>query len=115
MQPTGFLIDENLPAPLRFVLPGKVRHARELGTSPTDSALWEVARRESLVILTKDADFYDRILLTEPPPWVVRVACGNLRRRDLLALVESAWPAVMRLLPEHKVVRVTLQAVEGIA
>lgn len=111
----GFLIDENLPAPLRFVLPGRTWHARDLGESCTDTLLWEVDRRESLVILTKDAAFYDRILLASPPPWVVQVACGNVRRRDLLALLEAAWPAVERLLPEHKLIRVTTGGVEWIA
>lgn len=115
MVPRGFLIDENLPAPLRFVLPGVAQHARDLGESCTDTVLWEVARREALVILTRDADFYDRVLLATPPPRVVQVACGNLRRRDLLALLEESWPAVEGLLPEHKPIRVTTGGVEGIA
>ncbi|WP_420595450.1 DUF5615 family PIN-like protein [Deinococcus sp.] len=108
-------MDENLPAPLRFVLPGRVIHARELGEACTDTLLWQTAREQKLVILTKDTDFYDRILLSSPPPWVVQLLCGNLRKRALLDLLGVAWPSVQALLPEHKLVQIRLDTVEGIA
>lgn len=55
-----------------------VVHARDLGPNPTDLELWTFAQEQSLVIVTKDADFTDRILLMDaPPPWVVQLRCGN--------------------------------------
>ena len=114
MKPEGFLIDENLPAPLRFVLPGLVIHARELGEACTDTLLWQTAREQKLVILTKDTDFYNRILLSSPPPWVVQLLCGNLRKQALLALLAAAWPDIQGLLPAHKLIQVRLGSVEGV-
>ncbi|WP_139322715.1 DUF5615 family PIN-like protein [Deinococcus marmoris] len=107
-------MDENLPAPLRFVLSGRVLHARELGHACTDTLLWQIAKDQKLVILTKDTDFYDRILLSSPPPWVVQLLCGNLRKQALLALLTGAWPDIQSLLPTHKLIQVRLGSVEGV-
>jgi predicted nuclease of predicted toxin-antitoxin system len=53
----GFLFDENLPRvpSLQTRLP--VIHALDLGFRLTDSQLWDHARKNDLVIVTKDADF----------------------------------------------------------
>jgi predicted nuclease of predicted toxin-antitoxin system len=80
---TGFLFDENLP-----VVPGlptslPIVHATRLGARMSDSELWEHAKREDLAIVSKDADFSQRIILTLPPPHVVHLRIGNMRRRDL--------------------------------
>lgn len=64
----GFLIDENLPGRLTIVpsLP-VVSSSRALQRSADDSELWEFAQARELAIVTKDADFSDRILASAPP------------------------------------------------
>lgn len=57
----GFLFDENLPRRIRFTPSLAVTHVGTLGASPEDAAVWEFARRGELAIVTKDADFSDRI------------------------------------------------------
>ncbi|MEJ1971194.1 MAG: DUF5615 family PIN-like protein [Lacunisphaera sp.] len=64
----GFLLDQNLPGRLTFTPSLPILAATSLGSNPTDSELWEHARRTSLVIVSKDADFSDRIILHTPPP-----------------------------------------------
>ena len=67
----GFLLDENLPCRLRFQLPLPATHSTDLGDSVSDSDVWDYARKNGLVIITKDVDFSDRIAATQPPPWVI--------------------------------------------
>ena len=57
----GFLFDENLPGGLNFNPSLPASHALDLGANPTDSELWSYAKERHLVIVTKDADFSDRI------------------------------------------------------
>lgn len=101
-----FLIDENLPATLATSLPVPCMHATDLGGQPTDDALWEYARREGWVILTKDADFFDRLTLQGPPPKVVWMRTGNLRRAAQDALMAARMPHLLRLLTEADLVEV---------
>ena len=110
----GFLLDENLPARLRFSPSLPVVSVAELGPSPSDSAVWDFAGRRELVIVTKDADFSARIILSAPPPWVVHLRFGNRRRGEFHALLARVWPQVEALLAKHKLVNVYAERIEGI-
>lgn len=110
----GFLFDENVPMPLRFVPSLPVVPATSLGPSPSDSRLWTYAAQHRLVIVPKDADFSDRALAATPPPWVVHLRFGNLRRTAFDALLASAWPRVESLLPSHKLIRVLADRIESV-
>lgn len=111
----GFLFDENLPSRLTFQPRLPVVSPTVLGRSPTDTQVWEHARREQLVIVTKDADFSGRIILATPPPRVVHLRFGNLQRREFHALLARVWPQVEALLKSHKLVNVHADRVEGVS
>jgi predicted nuclease of predicted toxin-antitoxin system len=65
----GFLIDENLPNHLTVGAGRLVLHVRDLGLSLSDSEVWDHARANDLVIVSKDADFSYRIMASEPHEW----------------------------------------------
>jgi predicted nuclease of predicted toxin-antitoxin system len=108
----GFFLDENLPYRLRFEPSLPFSHSNSLGTQPTDAEIWEHARNNHLVIVTKDADFSERILVSEPPPWVIHLRIGNLRRKDFHAFLEQIWPRLEGYLPAHKLINVYLDRIE---
>ncbi len=109
----GDLLDENLPRELTFTPSLPVNHARDLGDNPTDSELWLHAKSQHLVIVTKDADFSDRILVSAPPPWIVHLRFGNMRRKDFHRFLMAVWPKIESLLPANKLVCVYADRVEA--
>jgi len=110
----GFLFDENLPMRLQFSPRLLVVQASKVGRQPTDSQIWEFARKHDLVIVSKDADFSDRIITNSPPPRVVHLKFGNLRRNEFHALLARVWPQIETLLKSHKLVNVYSDRLEGI-
>jgi predicted nuclease of predicted toxin-antitoxin system len=110
----GFLFDENLPQRILFSPTLPIISVSEVGNSPTDSQMWEFARAREFVIVSKDADFSDRIIIQQPPPWVVHLRFGNLRKKDFHALLTRVWPQVETLLKSHKLVNVYINRLEGI-
>ena len=110
----GFLFDENLPARLRFLPSLPIVPLSTIGEHPSDSEIWEYARRHDLVIVSKDADFSDRIILNSPPPRVTHLRFGNLRRNEFHALLARVWPQIETLLKSHKLVNVYSDRLEGI-
>ena len=109
----GFLFDENLPARIRFAPSLPLISVSAIGRSPTDSQVWDFARQRELIIVTKDADFSERIILHTPPPRVVHLRFGNLRRDEYHLLLARVWPQVEGLLKTHKLVNVYADRVEG--
>lgn len=75
------LFDQNLswrlPEHLAELYPGS-RHIREFGLKESeDLDIWEHAKANDFVIVTKDKDFQQRSLLYGHPPKVVRLLVGN--------------------------------------
>ena len=110
----GWLFDENVPRNVTFIPVLPVSHARDLGASASDTAIWRHARNNELAIVSKDADFSHRMMIATPPPWVVHLRFGNLRRRDFHALLIRLWSQIEALLPAHKLVNVYADRIETV-
>jgi predicted nuclease of predicted toxin-antitoxin system len=67
-----------------------------------------------LVIVSKDADFSDRIITSSPPPRVVHLRFGNLRRNEYHVLLARRWPQIESLLKTTKLANVYADRLEGI-
>jgi predicted nuclease of predicted toxin-antitoxin system len=75
------LFDENLsrflPRALADLYPGSV-HVRDLKMAGApDTAIWEYARGNDLIITTKDTWFQQRALVAGHPPKVICIQTGN--------------------------------------
>ena len=55
------------------------------------------------------------IIVAAPPPWVVHLRFGNLRRKEYHAHLTRVWPQVEALLKSHKLVNVYADRVEGVS
>lgn len=80
----------------------------------SDGQLWLHARQHDRIIVTKDADFFDRLSLEGSPPKVVWVRLGNLRRAALEAEVLRQWPAVLNLLESANLVELHGDRLEAV-
>ena len=110
----GFLFDENLPhvPSLQTHLP--VTHALDLGARPSDSQIWTHAEQNDLAVVTKDADFSQRIVLGVPPPRVIHLRVGNMRGRDFAAWLRGVWPQIESTIATHKLVNVYRDRIEAV-
>lgn len=75
------LFDQNLswrlPKKLADLYPDS-RHVRETGMKESqDVDIWEFAKENGFVIVSKDMDFQQRSLLFGHPPKVIRLRVGN--------------------------------------
>lgn len=111
---THLLIDENLPISLAKLLPVECSHATDIGTQPSDTLLWTHARERNWTVLTRDTDFFDRLMLHGPPPKVVWVRLGNIRKVDLENLLIKLWPDICNLLNDADLVEVHPNALEAV-
>ncbi|MEO8074626.1 MAG: DUF5615 family PIN-like protein [Acidobacteriota bacterium] len=51
--------------------------------------LWNYAKENNLTIITKDADFSNRIIFQEPPPKVIHIRFGNMKMREFYAVLTT--------------------------
>lgn len=108
------LLDENLSRRLvpflQHAFPG-TDHVAHLGLeSSSDRAIWDRARREGWVIVTRDADFGEMSLLLGQPPQVIRLRTGNLTRAATLKLLLEQAAVIERALIDEGAAVVELWA-----
>lgn len=108
----GYLIDENLPKDIWAGI--SAIHVTDLGVRKTDTEIWDHAKAQGLVIVTKDTDFYDRILLEGEPPKVVWIRTGNMRRKQFETMISNVWKDVEEYLCNHALIEVYEDCIEGI-
>jgi predicted nuclease of predicted toxin-antitoxin system len=87
------LFDQNLShrlvAQLATEFPGS-QHVRDVGlAAASDPAVWAYAAAQGLVIVSKDSDFQQRVLLLGHPPKVVWVRLGNCSTSAVANLLRS--------------------------
>jgi len=68
--------------------------------SADDGVVWEYARQEQAVIISKDEDFADRWLLKSEGVALVWIRKGNCSNRAFMAWFEPFWPEVLTRLEQ---------------
>jgi predicted nuclease of predicted toxin-antitoxin system len=109
-----FLIDANLPFHFGLWNSDEYLHVFKINDEWSDTEIWNYARQHDLVIVTKDTDFSDRIILGDPPPRVIHVRIGNMKIRNFHVLLNKIWPEVCELITTHKLIRVYPDYIECI-
>jgi predicted nuclease of predicted toxin-antitoxin system len=92
------LFDQNLSHYLVELLakpfPGSV-HVRDVGLKDaTDIEIWEYAKANGFVIVSKDSDFRQRSFLFGQPPKVIWVRLGNCSTSEIETTLRSRCAAV---------------------
>ena len=65
-----------------------------------------MAIAEGRILVTKDLDFFDGLVLHGAPPKLVLVRCGNMRKRELVALLVGQRDAIVSGLERGDLVEV---------
>jgi len=109
-----YLIDVNLPRYFSLWAGEEYEHVVNIDDEMKDSEIWEYAKQHDLVIVTKDADFSDRILLSDPPPRIIHIRTGNMKMREFHQHLSQLWEQVRLLSENYKLVQVYNDRVEGV-
>ena len=67
-----------------------------------DRVIWEYARTNDFVIVTKDADYSDLSVLLGFPPKTIWIRRGNCRTKDIAELLQEHYEAVETLVKTEK-------------
>src|SRR5215218_9737991 len=72
---------------------------RDLGLRDAeDEEIFQAARRENAIVMTKDNDFVLLLDRLGPPPQVIWVTCGNTSNARLKEILTNTLPKALELL-----------------
>lgn len=99
----NFLVDVHLPVSLSKLLDQQQDcnsvHINQILQKwhTSDADICKHADANSMVVVTKDADFKNSHFINKTPRKVIRVALGNISNDDLLKLVAKYLPFILPL------------------
>ncbi len=101
-----FLLDAQLPRRLaRFLRESghDATHTLELPlrNKTPDGVLQNLCASEGRVLVTKDSDFVDSLLLRREPSRLLLVSTGNITNRDIETLFRVHLPTIIAALADH--------------
>ncbi len=67
-----------------------------------------------LVIVSKDADFADRVLLSVSGPSVIHLRVGNMKFRELDEFFVRFWADICALNAQYRLIQVFADRIEAI-
>jgi predicted nuclease of predicted toxin-antitoxin system len=102
-------VDAQLPATLAnwlFIAFGLEAAAlRDLSLRDAqDMEIFEAARAENAVIMTKDSDFIDLVCRLGVPPQILWLTCGNVTNRNLRQLLTATLPDALEQLRQGEMI-----------
>ena len=109
-----YIVDVNLPYRFSLWHGEEFIHVKDIDDEWTDSQIWEYAKENCLTIITKDTDFSDRMMLSEPPPRVIHIKLGNMKMREFHNVLSNIWVEICELSDQYKLVRVFEKRLDGI-
>lgn len=84
-----------------------MRHVVLLGAG--DERVWDYARRNGLVIVSKDDDFQQRSFLRGAPPKVVWLVLGNATTSEVVAVLRAGSGAIARFVADTEAALLVLR------
>jgi len=100
----SFLVDVNLPKRFNFFNNEKFVHVVDINPRMTDDDIWEYALKNKKVILTKDADFYNKSISSIIKPKIIYFQLGNVTLSDLYEYFENYWVSLTNFLKDASLI-----------
>ena len=69
-----------------------------------DTDIFNSARSEGIVIITKDSDFIELVTRLGIPPQILWVTCGNVTNRNLKRIFTYTFPQALNLLEQGEMI-----------
>jgi predicted nuclease of predicted toxin-antitoxin system len=89
-----FLVDANLPRYFKYFDSQHFEFVSDIDPRMSDQRIWDYAREQGLIILTKDSDFYTRCVLSAKPVKVIHFQFGNYTLHQLHLFFDKNWKMI---------------------
>ena len=109
-----YLIDVNLPYYFSLWNSDNFIHQKDINDAATDDEIWNYAKQNELIIITKDKDFSLMQLMNGAPPKIIQIKFGNVKMKVFFEILSSCWNAVEKLIEKNNLVNIYKNKIEAL-
>jgi predicted nuclease of predicted toxin-antitoxin system len=109
-----FIVDANLPFRISKWQNELFEYVLNINPQWNDEEIWEYAKTNNLVIITKDKDFRLKQIMQGSPPKIIHIKIGNLKLDEFEKVINLCWVQVEKLIKTHSLINIYLKTIEAI-
>lgn len=109
-----YLIDVNLPYYFSLWNFVDFIHQKEINDEASDEDIWNYAKQNNLIIISKDKDFSLMQLINGAPPKVIHIKFGNLKMKAFFEILSNCWNDVEILIEQNNLVNIYINKIEAL-
>ena len=109
-----YLIDVNLPYYFSLWNTPDFVHQKDINDEWSDETIWQYAKENNLVIITKDKDFSVKQLISGAPPKIIHIRFGNVSMKMFFQILSVCWSNIETLISNHNLVNIYHNKLEAI-
>jgi predicted nuclease of predicted toxin-antitoxin system len=80
----------------------------------SDQKIWDYACAQGLIILTKDADFYTRCVISPTPDKVIHFQFGNYTLHQLHLFFSKNWNLISEMIDKSTLLIVSEEEIKAV-
>ena len=108
----NFLVDANLPRKLTWFNKPGFLFVTDWGDNVSDSEIWDYAIANNLVILTRDSEYFYRIIQAKIFPKVIYFKLQQQGRKDMEEYFSIHWEQICTLIRVNRMVIASINSLE---
>lgn len=109
-----YLIDVNLPYYFSLWNTPDFIHQKDINDEWSDDTIWQYAKENGLIIVTKDKDFSIKQFISGASPKLIHIRFGNVNMNVFFQIIASCWQNVELLISNHNLVNIYHDKLEAI-
>lgn len=109
---TKFIIDANLPYYFGLWNSPDYIHVFDIDDTWSDQQIWNYAKQNNLIIVTKDSDFAAKALVQGTPPKVIHIKFGNLKMKYFHEKISANWDDIKNIINENSLINIYFDKIE---
>lgn len=86
-----YLTDVNLPYYFPLWKTEEFVFVKDINDEWSDGEIWNYALKNNLIIVTKDTDFFDRVMVSKQHPKFIHICFGNMVMKEFALVIEKIW------------------------
>ena len=111
-----FLVDAHLPRKLALFLQYRgfdAKHTLDLpeGNYTKDAKINQITIEEERILISKDLDFVESLLISDKPYKLISIATGNISNKELLDLFANNFDYVVKEMQECRHMEITAHSI----
>jgi predicted nuclease of predicted toxin-antitoxin system len=107
-----FLVDANIPKGIAEFEGADFMYVYQWGDGASDTEIWDYSIKHNLIIITRDSDFYFRMITSIDFPKVIFLNLQQINKPTFKLFINENWNKILSLIADFDMLIIDLENIQ---